>query len=177
MHKAAAPLFLAALAACNQQANAPLPGETATPAVSAAPAPMPSAPAAVAATTAAPLPVAAPTPSASRDPQAVLIEWARAVSLRDWTLARAYWGDHGERSGLSEQAFAARWGKLADPQVDIGKGSQEGAAGSLYYTAPITIRDGKRTIKGEVVIRRVNDVDGATPEQLRWHIESTTLAI
>jgi hypothetical protein len=164
---------LLALAACDQQASAPLPDETATPSVVA-----PAAPATSAMPVASPAPPAAPaTPSASRDPQTVLVEWARAVSLRDWKLARAYWGDQGERSGLSEAQFAARWGALGDPQVDIGKGEQEGAAGSLYYTAPITIRDGKRTIKGEVVIRRVNDVDGATPEQLRWHIESTTLAI
>jgi hypothetical protein len=30
-------------------------------------------------------------------------------------------------------------------------------------------------LKGDVVLRRVNDVPGATEEQLRWHIESTTL--
>lgn len=165
-----------ALTACNQQASAPLPGDTEAPATAVEPSPTASASPAGAAAT----PVAASTPavpSTSRDPQTVMIEWARAVSLRDWKLARAYWGDHGERSGLSEPAFVAKWGALGDPQVDIGKGTQEGAAGSSYYTAPVTIRDGKRTIKGEVVLRRVNDVDGATPEQLRWHIESTTLAI
>jgi len=31
------------------------------------------------------------------------------------------------------------------------------------------------TWRGEIVIRRVNDVDGASDEQLRWHIESTTI--
>jgi hypothetical protein len=56
----------------------------------------------------------------------------------------------------------------------------EGAAGSSYYTAPATITgiraDGsKATLKGEVVLRRVNDVPGATPEQLAWHIEQVNL--
>jgi hypothetical protein len=106
----------------------------------------------------------------------VLIEWARAVSLRDWPLARAYWGDHGERSGLSEAEFAARWGKLKNPTVALSQGQQEGAAGSSFYTAPLTITDGGRTLRGEIVIRRVNDVDGASAEQLRWHIESLSIA-
>lgn len=128
---------------------------------------------------AAATPSAAPAvtagPSTSRDPQAVLVAWAQAVSLRDWLLARAYWGEHGSESGLEPAQFAARWGKLKDPVVDIGKGREEGAAGSLYYTAPVEIHDGKRTIRGEVVLRRANDVPGASAEELRWHIASTTL--
>jgi len=51
----------------------------------------------------------------------------------------------------------------------------EGAAGSLFYTVPVNIDDGARTISGEIVLRRANDVPGATREQLRWHVESTTL--
>lgn len=66
-------------------------------------------------------------------------------------------------------------GKLAQPDLEIGKGQQEGAVGSSFYSVPVTIVDGARRIPGEVVFRRVNDVDGATAEQLRWHIESTTL--
>ncbi len=57
----------------------------------------------------------------------------------------------------------------------IARYEQEGAAGSSYYTAPVTITDGARRLSGEVVLRRANDVPGATPEQLRWHIESSTL--
>lgn len=114
-------------------------------------------------------------PSASRDPQVVAQAWADAVERSDWATVRGYWGDYGARSGLNGAQFAAQWGTLARPVVVIGQGSQEGAAGSLYYTAPVTIADGARRISGEVVFRRVNDVDGASPEQLRWHIESTTL--
>lgn len=115
-------------------------------------------------------------PSASRDPAEVLAAWAKAVETRDWATTRAYWRDHGARSGLSDKDFAAKWSSLLDPRVTIGKGSQEGAAGSLYYTAPVRIIDGPRTVRGDVVLRRANDVAGATDEQLRWHIESTTLA-
>ncbi|MBS0482978.1 MAG: hypothetical protein JSR96_12710 [Proteobacteria bacterium] len=120
------------------------------------------------------LPKAVP-PSTSRDPQEVLLSWAKAVSIKDWPSAYGYWGDHGAASGLTLDQFTAQWGRLGQPDLEIGKGRSEGAAGSSFYTAPVTLIDGGRRIKGEVVLRRVNDVDGATPEQLRWHIESTTL--
>jgi hypothetical protein len=131
----------------------------------------------------APAPSATPTaelsepavPSASRDPQEVLAAWAKAIETRDWRTVRSFWGNNGEVSGLDEAAFAARWSDLLAPKVSIGPGQQEGAAGSLYYTAPVTITDGSRVVKGEVTMRRANDVPGATPEQLRWHIESSSL--
>ena len=116
-------------------------------------------------------------PSYSRNPAEALDGLAGAIEAHDWPSVRAYWGDKGERSGMDQAAFSAKWDQLTTPEVTIGPGSQEGAAGSLYYTAPITIVDGKRTLRGEVTIRRVNDVDGATTEQLRWHVESLTLPL
>ena len=154
---------LGLLAACGRD-------ERETPAPSASPTDVP---ATKVAPSAAPTPAAAP--STSRDPALVLLGWAKAVSLRDWDAAFAYWGEHGEASGMSRDLFRAAWDRLRDPVVDVGVGQQEGAAGSSYYTAPVTITDGARRITGEVVLRRVNDVPGATPEQLRWHIESSTL--
>jgi len=163
-------LACALLGACNR---------TPQQAPTAAPEPSP-----VAASEIAPAPSATPTaevsepatPSASRDPAEVLAAWAKAVEARDWRTVRSYWGSGGARSGMDDAAFAARWSDLLAPKVTIGAGEQEGAAGSLYYTAPVTIVDGPRSVKGEVTMRRANDVPGATPEQLRWHIENTTLA-
>ena len=160
-------LGLLALADCGEPAR----HETAEPSATATTA------VAVPSPSASPTPSAtpAPSPSISRDPQEVLTEWAKAIAARDWALVRAYWGDHGEASGLSPQQFAHRWNSLLTPAVTFGTGQQEGAAGSLYYSVPVTIADGPRTLAGEVVLRRVNDVPGATAEQLRWHIESSTL--
>ena len=135
---------------------------------------MPSAPPAAA--SAAPLPAAPTPPSESRDPAKVVVAWAKAMSLKQWGSAYLYWGDHGARSGLSSAQFAAKWGKLANPEFELQAGESEGGAGSLYYTAPIVLIDGKRHVAGEIVLRRVNDVDGASAEQLRWHIESLTVA-
>lgn len=116
-------------------------------------------------------------PSYSRNPTEALDGFAAAIEARDWTAVRRYWGDGGAGSGLDEAAFAQKWGTLEAPQVTVGPGTQEGAAGSLFYTAPVTIVDGKRTIHGGITMRRVNDVDGASADQLRWHIESTTLEL
>lgn len=116
-----------------------------------------------------------PAPSASRDPQVVAQAWADTVRARDWPGAYSYWGDHGARSGKTLAQFTAQRSNLKKPLIVLGKGSQEGAAGSLYYTVPVTISDGDRRISGEVVLRRVNDVAGASAEQLRWHIDSSTL--
>ncbi|MET0363977.1 MAG: hypothetical protein ABW169_04930, partial [Sphingobium sp.] len=56
----------------------------------------------------------------------------------------------------------------------------EGGAGSLYYEVPVTLtgtlRDGRtERLTGPVVVRRVNDVDGATAEQLTWHLSQSDL--
>ena len=116
-----------------------------------------------------------PPPSESRDPRIVLVAWAKAVSLKHWDEAYLYWGDHGAKSGMNLAGFKATWGTLGEPQLEIREGRSEGAAGSLFYTAPVTLVDGTRRVEGEVTLRKVNDIPGATPEQLRWHIESTTL--
>lgn len=121
------------------------------------------------------LPQADPGLATSRDPRRVVIAWAQAMSLKDWDTAYRFWGDNGERSGLSIAEFRAKWSKVADPQFDIAEGQSEGAAGSLYYTAPVTLVDGKRRVPGEIVLRRANDVPGATADQLRWHIERLEL--
>lgn len=124
---------------------------------------------------AAPPPPSPARPPSSRNPDVVLRAWGDAIEARDWLMVRQFWGDQGARSGLSEANFAAQWTGLRYPKVSLAKGTSEGAAGSLFYTAPVTITDGSRVITGEVVLRRVNDVDDASAEQLRWHIESTTL--
>lgn len=162
------------LGGCQKGPGAPSPN--AQPSQSAAPAAIQ-----VATSEPAPSPAAEPggpdLPSYSRNPAEALDGFASVIEARDWPSVRAYWGDKGERSGMNEAGFAAKWDVLKAPAVSIGAGAQEGAAGSLYYTAPITIVDGERMLRGEVTIRRVNDVDGASTEQLRWHVETLTLPL
>ena len=51
-----------------------------------------------------------------------------------------------------EEAFAEKWSTLLAPEVSVGTGTQEGAAGSLYYTAPVTIVDGKLVVPHNPII-------------------------
>jgi len=176
MKRAALLLGVAALAACSKPAaeqTAPTSAASDPGAESALASD--AAPAAPVAGTPAPVPAAPEPPSESRDPAKVVVAWAKAMTLKQWGNAYLYWGDHGARSGLTLYQFAAKWGKAANPEFELHPGTTEGAAGSSYYTAPIVLIDGKRHVSGEIVMRRVNDVDGATPEQLRWHIESLTV--
>ena len=94
------------------------------------------------------------------------------IERRNSPAVRGQWGQNGADSGLSSHRFAAQWGALRCPRVTVGTGDQEGAAGSLYYTAPVTITDDARRITGELTLRRVNDVDGPTAEQMRWHLDA-----
>ena len=60
--------------------------------------------------------------------------------------------------------------------VEVGRpGAVEGAAGSLYVEIPTVlygryVTGGAYRRVGKVTLRRVNDVPGATAEQLRWRI-------
>ena len=163
---------VAALAACSQPAQ-----QEAVPAARATDAALAIATTAPSATLPSPAKTSAPaSPSTSRDPARVVVAWATAMSLMQWDHAYLYWGEHGVRSGLTAAQFAAKWGKLINPEFELHSGITEGAAGSSFYTAPIVLIDGQRHVRGEIVLRRVNDVDGAKPEQLRWHIERLTIA-
>jgi hypothetical protein len=122
-----------------------------------------------------PPPPSTPAPSRARNPAEVLLVWAGAMSLKQWDAAYLYWENKGAGTGLNIDQFKAHWGQLNNPEFEVHPGVNEGAAGTLYYTAPVVLIDGARRIEGEVVLRRVNDVPGATPEDLRWHIESHTL--
>ena len=109
----------------------------------------------------------------------VLLSFARAIELDRIDQAYAMLGET-DRSRWSRAQFAALFADLDDITVAVPGGTMEGAAGSSYYTAPATLtaedaNGGSVRHQGEIVLRRVNDVPGATPEQLRWHIERVDL--
>jgi hypothetical protein len=109
-----------------------------------------------------------------KDPDRLLRFYAAALHARDWAAAAKAWG---AGSGVTATTLKASYDRAAPPLLELGKGEVEGAAGSLYYEAPVTLRFGPGAPgeAGSLVLRRVNDVPGATPEQLRWHIERSTI--
>lgn len=98
------------------------------------------------------------------------------VEGKHWTRAHQQWG-----SDAAAIAFEQRWRNASEVHALIGMpGDTEGGAGSIYSNVPIqfygTRLDGTRFNSiGTAVMRRVNGVDGATPRQLSWHVDSITL--
>jgi hypothetical protein len=180
---------LLALAACQAQPasdSAPDPaGDDQTPAATSSPTPAPSA-------TPQPRPpqfggLDRPpplVPEAERGDEGarnVLLYWARALELGNYDRAFDQWGADGEaRSGMTRAQHAAYWGRFKTVTIAVPGGEMEGAAGSLYYSVPTTVVGKQQNgtpcrLEGAVTLRRVNDVDGATPDQLRWHLEKVDL--
>lgn len=72
--------------------------------------------------------------------------------------------------------FDNEFSRYSDLKVTVGTpGDQEGAAGSIYLSVPLTVTgttDGKRVSRSaKAILRRVNDVPGSTEAQRHWHIE------
>jgi hypothetical protein len=72
--------------------------------------------------------------------------------------------------------FDRHFAQYSNLKVSIGNaGEQEGAAGSIYLSVPISISgvsSGKHVDRSAtVILRRVNDVPGSTEAQRHWHIE------
>jgi hypothetical protein len=128
----------------------------------------------------APMQGCGPDPKGAQAGADVVRRYYAALDARDYSTAWSQWGDGG-RPGQSFAAFRDGFARTRATRVTIGTlPPVEGAAGSSYLTVPVTVEatldDGKRQrFVGSYVVRRVNDVDGATAEQRRWHLGSAQL--
>lgn len=127
-----------------------------------------------------------PVQGCSSDPKGmqaaadVVRRYYAAIDARDYATAWVQWGDDG-RPGTTLKAFEDGYAHTRSTRVTIGTLMPgDGAAGSIYQPVPVTVDaaldDGRsQRFVGNYVIRRINDVDGATAAQLRWHIDSANL--
>lgn len=108
-----------------------------------------------------------------RDPERLLRYYVSAIRVGDWASAAKAWSLDAQ---MTPAKLEAEFGAKAGPKLAVGKGDMEGAAGSLYYEAPLVVDfgDGRPSKRGTIVLRRVNDVPGASEEQLNWRIERTS---
>jgi hypothetical protein len=166
-------LALIALAGCGSPEGTPAPQPSASPAA------LPTAtgvPAPAAAPTLTPLPQPTRDLSVldSRDCRTVARAYFNALAQGDFAFAARVWND----PVIDEARLRALFAGYQRPAFAIAGLEQEGAAGSLYCTVSGTLTDAARPAKpaqeGELVLRRVNDVPGATAAQLRWTIRSST---
>ena len=109
-----------------------------------------------------------------QDPDRLLRFYAEALRLRMWKAAASVW-DADAR--MTPQRLAKTYGGQRVAKLTFGKGDEEGAAGSLYYQAPVTVdfSDGSNSLRGTITLHRVNDVPGASQAQLNWRIELSTI--
>jgi hypothetical protein len=174
MIRAMALVALVALTGCGSNSQTPAPAQTPSSLASAAPSSSSS--------PIAPAPALMPSPETSqdltvldsRDCRTVAQAYAEAVARNDFAFAARVWNDPVTDAARLRALFTG----YAVPQVEITKVQEEGAAGSLYCTVTGTLTDvadaNKPSQQGEIVLRRVNDVPGATAGQLRWTIRSST---
>lgn len=92
------------------------------------------------------------------------------IEEKKFAEAERQWGD-----AAAARQFSAGLRKYSEAHLQIGKpGDSEGAAGSIYVTVPVVFysrgASGPFHRKADVNLRRVNDVDGSTAAQRRWHI-------
>lgn len=109
-----------------------------------------------------------------KDPERVLRFYREALRARDWRAAARAWGTG---AGVTAATLKAAYDRPVPPSLEIGKGEGDAGAGSLFYEAPVVLRFGPDAApeRGTLMLRRVNDVDGAIADQLRWHIERSTI--
>lgn len=121
-----------------------------------------------------------PAPDSTQAAAAVVRRYYSAINARDYETAWRQWGENG-RPGQTFAAFRAGFARTRSTQVTLGPpGPGDAGAGSLYQPVPVTVEatldDGARQrFQGTYILRRVNGVDGASAEQLRWHIGSAQL--
>ena len=133
-------------------------------------------PAPLASASVAAAPITSKESEGDKAARAVLRTWAQALERGEFDRA---W-DQFRRPPASREAYSKWWSRYRTITVALGPGTGGGAAGSIYYTAPAVLAGTTTSgepfrLQGEVILRRVNDVPGATPDQLRWRLESADL--
>lgn len=164
-------LFALALAACGQSANQPHEPNGVQPTDGTAPAIPPPATGPDAKT-----PLVEPKtiidPKSIEAAGQVVQHYGALIEQRRMKEADELWGSPGASS-----EFALQLKRYPEVHLEIGQpGEQDGAAGSVYVTVPVTFYGKDRNGAGfrspaDVILRRVNDVPGSTVTQRRWHIE------
>lgn len=154
------------------EAPAPTPAPTSTPDESAA------------ATAAAPTPAdddGMTIDDTAQGAAALIRHYYADLDRGDFRAAYGRWGNDGQDSHQSFADFKRGFAETATTSVDVGTpGDGEGGAGSIYIDVPVTVRarlkDGtEQRFTGHYSLRRINDVDGSTQAQRRWHIYSAAL--
>lgn len=121
------------------------------------------------------------TPDSAQGAANVVQTYYAHLEQGDFRKAWSLWGDHGEASGMSAQAFAASFDKYSEYHANIGApGDVDAGAGQRYVTVPVQVygrlKDGNKPfyMLGTVTLHRT-EVDGASAVQRSWRIRSADI--
>ncbi|NVD45778.1 hypothetical protein [Qipengyuania atrilutea] len=122
------------------------------------------------------------TPEAERTEKGarnLILSFGRALELREWDQAWEMLADRSKVTWSSEE-WSRMFADLTDITVEAPPGRMEGAAGSSFYSTDLTITangaEGRPIrYEGKMILRRANDIPGASAADLRWHIYDLTL--
>ena len=110
----------------------------------------------------------------SEDCRTVAQFYFDAVAAQQFKQAALVWDD----PVVDDARLAALFAGYTQPQFTIDQVMEEGAAGTLYCTVTGALADlgdpSKVLREGEVVLRRVNNIPGASGDQMRWTVQSST---
>lgn len=119
------------------------------------------------------------TPDSAQGAANVVQTYFALLEEGKYRQARALWDDGGKASGMDEAAFAASFAGYSEYHAQIGApGEIDAGAGQRYVTVPVQLYGRLKAnaapfhARGDVVLHRVGDIDGATAEQKAWHIRS-----
>jgi hypothetical protein len=109
-----------------------------------------------------------------RDPERLLRFYTNAIRVGDWDSAAKAWSLDAQ---ITPEKLRAEFEGEAGPKIAVGKGDWENAAGTVFYEAPVTIDfpDGRDSRRGTIVLRRADDVPGASELQLVWRIARSSV--
>ena len=183
------PILACGLAACSSQPSADNGADNIT-IVDSVPTPEGSAPS-------PPSPTPTPTPEASGDDRTPVDEapftedsaqgaanvvqtYYALIEAGNYRQAYRLWEPGA--ADLSARAFAESFARYAEYHAEVGApGRIDAGAGQRHVTVPVRVygklMEGDRpfTMRGEIVLHRAADIDGATAEQKRWRIRDTTI--
>ena len=103
-----------------------------------------------------------------------------AIEARDFRRAYEMWGNAGQASGKTLDAFTSGFRDTKSVDVDVGTpGRIDAAAGSRYVEVPVVVRavtnDGRaQRFTGTYVLRRTV-VEGSSAAAREWHIYSARI--
>ena len=120
-----------------------------------------------------------PTPAREQSVEAavqVVRDYYAAVQRHDYQAAHAIWSGNRSLSALRRGYARTAWVRV----TPLPPFTTEGGAGSIYTDVDVRVdaalRNGKRQhYAGTYTLRRVNDIDGSTAAQRRWHITAARL--